>query len=134
MNKQLLKKKKKKNGFTLIELIVVIAILGILAAIAVPRVGGFTNNAQNAANEATARTIASGITMVEASTGATFDPDSTQTYGDNNQTPLVMLNSYLSNVTVISAAGDADDWSVDLDSGAISIYAPGVTAAIMVLD
>lgn len=50
-------KKKKKKGFTLIELIIVIAILAILAAIAVPQFGKIRQNANDSANLTNAKTI-----------------------------------------------------------------------------
>lgn len=53
--------KKKKKGFTLVELIAVIAILAILAAIIVPRVANYTTNATSAKQKTNARTLASAI-------------------------------------------------------------------------
>ena len=45
--------KKKKKGFTLIELIIVIAIIAILAAMAIPKFGAIRENANVKADIAT---------------------------------------------------------------------------------
>ncbi|MBN7574169.1 type IV pilin [Clostridium sp. 2-1] len=49
--------KKKKKGFTLVELIIVIAIIAILAAIAIPKFGQITRNANMKADIATAKNL-----------------------------------------------------------------------------
>ncbi len=53
--------KKKRGGFTLIEIIVVISIIAILAFIAVPKFGNIQENAKQKADVATAKNIAMAI-------------------------------------------------------------------------
>lgn len=61
MIKALCKKSRDNKGFSLIELIVVIAILAILALILIPRFAGFTDDAREAADNATSRTIETAV-------------------------------------------------------------------------
>lgn len=49
--------KKKKKGFTLVELIIVIAIIAILAAIAIPKFGEITKKSNVTADIATAKNL-----------------------------------------------------------------------------
>jgi len=54
--------KKKKKGFTLVELIIVIAIIAILAAIAIPKFGEIRENANVKSDIANAKDIQTAAT------------------------------------------------------------------------
>ena len=76
MNAKLMKNmKKKKKGFTLVELIIVIAIIAILAAMALPKFGAVRKDARISNDVAAAKNIQS-ATSILVSNGTVAENDS----------------------------------------------------------
>ena len=91
--------RKKKKGFTLIELIIVIAIIAILAAFAVPKFGAIRKDAALKSDIANAKTIANAAAALiaegEVTTDTTGSVVSTATDTDKNGKKIA---DYLQNV------------------------------------
>lgn len=73
----ILKKGKKKKGFTLIELIAVVAILIILAAILVPNIVGYVNRSKIAALKSDAKIV---VNIIKAAQAKSDDPSKITDY------------------------------------------------------
>ena len=86
-----LKKYKKQNGFTLVELMIVIAIIGILAAVAMPMYSDYTNRAQVSNLRAAADAYKLSVSICTNSTGGVAGCDH-NTSGIANQITTGTVN------------------------------------------
>ncbi|EOR28099.1 prepilin peptidase-dependent [Clostridium sartagoforme AAU1] len=108
--------KKKKKGFTLIELIIVIAIIAILAAIALPKFGEVRENANIKSDIANAKNIQSAVVALigegKIDNGDEFEVVSTTTATD----PGTVVSNYLQTVpTAKASAAKGNNFLVDVD-------------------
>lgn len=78
--------RKKRKGFSLVELVVVMAIIGILLVVMAPNYKGFIDSAKNTAVQADARTVLTMLDLYEVKYG---EVDGTTTVGTLPQVGLV---------------------------------------------
>lgn len=116
-----LKNKKKKKGFTLIELIIVIAIIAILAAIAIPKFGEVRKNANVKTDVANAKTIANAASTLVAdgkieltTTAKTLTINSTT--ANPATTDEDKVEEYLQNVPIPKSVTGQSNFTVTIDS------------------
>lgn len=115
--------RKKKKGFTLIELIIVIAILAILAAVAIPRLGSMTTKASRSADIASAKTIANAATIVIAEKGAPAEDftNAAVTSANTNTNQFVKdVVAYLQSVPKPKTA-DVDNFTLTVSGSVIEV-------------
>ena len=92
--------RKKKKGFTLIELMAVVAIIAILAAVLVPTVNGYITRSKKTAIITQARTVVNAIESMNATTveGAKI------TYSTNKLKDELATGGQLANSDLVKAS------------------------------
>ena len=119
----MVKCKKRKEGFTLIEVIIVIAIIAILASIAIPKFGDVRKNANMNADISNAKQIQAAVAL--AITGGKTSTDTgTFVWGEDNTTGSLKGEAYkqLQNENIKSNLDSTKKFIVKVNSGDIKVY------------
>lgn len=123
--------KKKKGGFTLIELIIVIAIIAILAAVALPKFAAIRENANIKADISNAKNIQSEVIsligenkIIPAAATATYSATASP-IKDGMQTDTKVKSSTSGVQGSAYTASVAPDGTVIIYAGTVKVYPDG---------
>lgn len=112
--------KKKKKGFTLVEIIVVIAIIAILASLAIPKLGEVRNNANEKSDIANAKTIAN-ATSALIMEGAIKPSTTAVNLGKETTGDAVRIRGYLQGIPVPKGS-EGVNFIVKTENGDVKVY------------
>ena len=115
---------KKKDGFTLVELIVVIAILAILAGVAIPAYSGYIKKANETADITALGAIKTAAQAATATEGAVTE---IVVDVDGNDKVSTITVKYADNDTGLNVIPTTDDTTTTIDNDFKTFW--GVTSA-----
>jgi type IV pilus assembly protein PilA len=125
-----LRKAKKKNGFTLIELMVVVAIVGVLTAVGLPELTKAQDRAKDSAAKATLTNAAKECSLSLISNGD--DSESTIGDADGNFADVTGTCEIDGTLALFSEAGDGatNEFEVTFSGGVPGTVGPKAAPSV----